>query len=46
MESIEARSAFPCFDEPDMKATFNITVVSKPPHTTLSNMPVYATEDR
>jgi len=44
LESIEARTVFPCFDEPDLKATFNITVVSQPPSVTLSNMPVESTE--
>jgi aminopeptidase N len=46
MESIEARAAFPCFDEPDLKATYNITIVSKPPSITLSNMNELRTEDR
>lgn len=46
MEPNEARTAFPCFDEPDLKATFNITVVSKTPHVTLSNMPLVRTEHR
>jgi aminopeptidase N len=46
MESIEARGAFPCFDEPDLKASFNITVVSKLPHVVLSNMNLLRTENR
>jgi aminopeptidase N len=44
LESIEARKVFPCFDEPDLKATFNITIVSKPPSVTLSNMPLVSTK--
>jgi aminopeptidase N len=46
MEAIEARTAFPCFDEPDMKATFNITVVSQPTVVTLANMPLLSSEQR
>jgi len=45
-QGIAARQMFPCFDEPDMKATFNVTVVSKPESVALSNMPLIATEQR
>ncbi|KAJ2949884.1 hypothetical protein O0L34_g11205 [Tuta absoluta] len=33
-----ARQAFPCFDEPDFKATYDITLVKPSTHIALSNM--------
>ncbi|CAH01543.2 M1 family metallopeptidase [Kluyveromyces lactis] len=40
MEPTDARRAFPCFDEPNLKASFEITLVSDPKLTHLSNMDV------
>lgn len=45
MEPEQARQAFPCFDEPALKATFNVTLVADAGLTCLSNMDVAAVED-
>lgn len=39
-ESHHAREAFPCIDEPEAKATFDLTLVTEPDVTVLSNMPI------
>jgi puromycin-sensitive aminopeptidase len=36
-EATSARKAFPCFDQPDMKATFGIRITAPEEHTVLSN---------
>ena len=42
----DARKAFPCFDEPAMKATFSVTVAHRPRLIALSNMPIYKTQEK
>lgn len=39
-ESHHAREVFPCVDEPAAKATFDLTLVTRPEVETLSNMPI------
>lgn len=45
-EATNARSAFPCFDEPAFKAVFHITVVHDVNHKALSNMPLESRDSR
>jgi len=39
MQSTDCRRAFPCFDEPDFKAVFAVTIASEPDHLAISNGP-------
>ncbi|KAL8585740.1 hypothetical protein ACOMHN_056369 [Nucella lapillus] len=39
-EATDARRAFPCWDEPAVKATFDVTIVGPKDRVILSNMPV------
>ncbi len=45
-EATNARRAFPCFDEPALKATFEVTIVVPEGRTAVSNMPVARQEGR
>lgn len=45
-ESTDARRAFPCWDEPALKATFEMTLVVQEKLVALSNMPVVSTTPR
>ena len=39
MQSTDCRRAFPCFDEPDFKAVFAVTLITNPEHLAISNGP-------
>ena len=45
MEPISARRALPCFDEPALKATYQITVEHEPEYRVWSNMPIRSTQN-
>lgn len=43
-EAADARRAFPCWDEPALKATFDVTIVAHTDKTVISNMPLIDTK--
>ena len=47
LQATHARKVFPCFDEPGIKAKFNITMeyLASSGYTTKGNTDVYKTED-
>ena len=45
LEATDARRAFPCWDEPALKATFLMTLVVPSDMTAVSNMPVVSEEE-
>lgn len=46
MQATDARKTFPCYDEPAIKAQFDVTLVRKSHMKSLSNMPIINHEDR
>jgi aminopeptidase N len=45
MSPNDARMAFPCFDEPAMKATFNISIIRESHLNAVANTPLLSSDD-
>lgn len=45
-EAIDARAAFPCFDQPEFKTPYTVSLITAPGHVAVSNAPELRAEPR